>query len=325
MNIYNNSMVKIPNENDAIMILKKALNEKVKTIKRFSTGSEHYVYDVKTKSKKNLVVRMGREDARKTISSAVYWYNILKPKGVPLSQLLFSEVEKNLSHFPVMIMERLRGKDLGDVYSELSQEQKRQLIQEIFNIQEKVSSLPMAQGYGYATSFEDKFLMPTWIALLQNQLDRSRRRTIKAGLININYVDKIDKLINEKSHYFSTIKPVGFLDDTTTKNVIVDNGKLTGIVDVDFVCFGDPLFVVALTQMALLSKGYNTDYISYWLELLKLPDDQNKILTLYTLIHCVGFMSELGHSFNKEKPNEAGKQEIQKLEHIFVKLLESYR
>jgi len=323
--MVDSQLIKIPSEKDAIFILEKVLNKEVKNIKRFSTGSEHYVYDVTTKLNKNLVVRIGKEDARKIISGAVYWHNILKQKGVPLPKLLFSEIEKNLFDFPVIIMERLKGQDLGSVYPQLTSDQKRKLSQEIYNIQNNVASLPHAHGFGYATSYEDNTLKQSWISLLENQLERSKKRIIEIGLINLIYYNQVKNLVNANKEYFSTIKPIGFLDDTTTKNVIIDNGKLTGVVDTDYVCFGDSLFVVALTQMALLSKGYNTDYISYWTDLLKPTTNQRKALIIYTIMHCVGFMSELGHAFNKTEPKEVSKEEIRTLINIFESLIKELK
>lgn len=44
--------------------------------------------------------------------------------------------------------------------------------------------------------------------------------------------------------YTSEVKPTPFLDDTTTKNVIINDGKLSGIVDVDYVNFGDHLLTL---------------------------------------------------------------------------------
>ena len=53
--------------------------------------------------------------------------------------------------------------------------------------------------------------------------------------------------------YFGRIEPVCFLDDLTIKNVIVSDGTLQGIVDFDWVCYGDPLYMIALTQTAVVS------------------------------------------------------------------------
>lgn len=312
---------KIPTEQDAMLILETALNEQVKCIKRFTTGSEHYVYDVKTKSDKDLVVRIGRENARKIFSGAVYWHGILKTKGIPLPKLFFSEVNKKFFDFPVIIMERLKGQDLERVFPQLTSDQKRKLAQEIYTIQTKVASLPPAQGFGYATSYEDSNLKVSWQSLLENQLERTKYRTIQTGIFDLTYYTQVEKLVFENKKYFSTIKPIAFLDDTTTKNVIIYKGALSGIVDIDYVCFGDSLFVVALTQMALFSKGYSTDYISYWTDLLQITPHQRKALTLYTILHCVGFMSELGHAFNKAEPKKVSKEQIQMLINIFEALM----
>ena len=43
-----------------------------------------------------------------------------------------------------------------------------------------------------------------------------------------------------------------FLDDLTIKNVLVENGALSGLIDFDFVCHGDPLFWLGLTRTVIL-------------------------------------------------------------------------
>jgi len=314
----------VPTQQDAVDIVKTALHEDVDSIIRFPTGSEHYVFDVITKSGNKIVVRIGRENARSIIGGAVYWHKILKPKGVPLADLLFYEVEKDHFNFPVMVLDRLPGQDLGEVYPYLTSDQKRGIVEDIVAAQHIVATLPQGKGFGYATSYDDKTLKPTWLNLIEDQLDRTKRRIDEIGIVDRDYYHLISKLLHDQTSYFSTIQPIGFLDDTTTKNVIIDNGNLSGIVDVDYVCFGDHLFVVSLTNIALLSKGYDLDYISYWTNLINLSPKQYQIMILYTMMHCVGFMSEIGHGFNKEKPKEIDYQQIHKLETIFAKLKVNY-
>jgi len=106
-------------------------------------------------------------------------------------------------------------------------------------------------------------------------------------------------------------------------------GEISGIVDVDGVCYGDPLCVLGLTQMAILSIGGPTDYIDYWFEFQALNQKwdesqrvfQRKILTLYTLWHCVGFMSECGRSFNRDTPLYVDQQTISQYKEIYEHLL----
>ena len=107
--------------------------------------------------------------------------------------------------------------------------------------------------------------------------------------------------------------PRPFLDDTTTKNVLIADGHLTGIVDVDCVCFGDPLFTVALTRMALLSRAYPTDYIEAWCDHLELSAAQQAALDLYTALFCVGFLSEFGQQHNRAERLPAEEDQIARL------------
>ena len=108
----------------------------------------------------------------------------------------------------------------------------------------------------------------------------------------------------------------------TTKNVLIHKGKLSGLIDIDNVCFGDKLYVVALTNMALIDKGFNTNYIDYWTEELNITPDERHILDFYTLIFCLDFMSEKGMQFNKTAPMKISDAEILKLKNIFARLYE---
>ena len=320
----NTSSIKTPSERDAIKILQKVTGESVIKIERFPRGSQHYVFDVLTESNKQLVIRIGDEESRGHISGAVYWHSILKNIGIPLPHFLFSEIEGNQSEYPVIIMERLMGTDLGDVYQELSQEQKKKLALDISNIQKKVGTLPPAIGFGYARSFKDSSLKSSWYELLEDQLQRTRIRMTEGNHFELDYLNTVSELVKKNNRYFANITPVAFLDDTTTKNVIINDGTLSGIVDVDFVCFGDPLYVLALTKLALLSSNCDTDYIGYWSASLHLTTEQEKALMLYTIIHCVGFMSELGQRFNKNEAKEVKEEEIDKLKTIFDKISKDY-
>jgi len=112
------------------------------------------------------------------------------------------------------------------------------------------------------------------------------------------------------------------LSDTTTKNVLVDQGRFSGIVDVDQLCFGDPLLQSALTQTALLADALDVDYIEHWMNLLKLGKQQRLIVAAYTLLFCIDFMSELGQRFNKEERPEIDPEKFARLNSIFETLAE---
>ena len=311
----------LPDEQQVARIVQTSMGESVLTIERFPTGLCHFVYDVTTETRRNFVVRIARPENKEFLTSAMYWHGLLKPKGVPLPGILYSDPEAVTSPFPYMIIERLAGEDLGIVYPQLSNDEKKVLAGEMSHIQEAAGTLPFGKGYGFADSYEGDAFLNSWVDVLRGSLDRSRKRIQAIGAVDSRNADRVAGKIAKYEGYFSRVKPRCFLDDTTTKNVIIHDGKLTGIVDVDFACFGDNLFPIALTQMSLLNTGFDLDYIEYWCDAADVTEEQRDVLQFYTALFCVDFMGELGQTFNKERSQSAGAEDIQRLSSILDALL----
>ncbi|MBI1281946.1 MAG: phosphotransferase [Anaerolineaceae bacterium] len=312
----------VPTELDAIRILHDALGKQVQSIHRFPTGLAHYVYDVETDENEKLVIRLARPNLKYFFEGALNWYEPLRRKNVPLPELYFSSLDDAQYGFPMMIMERLPGKDLNEVYTHLTTDQKHRIADQIIAIQQSVATLPMGKGYGYARSADDPSLYPTWLNVLEASIQRSQHRFETTGFAGYQAIQKVKQAIDAHGDYFKTVLPICFLDDTTTKNVLVDdNGLLSGIVDVDAVAFGDPLLTISLTRMALLSSGYDTDYTDYWAAQLSLTPQQQQAINLYTALYCLDFLSELGQSFNKETPITLDQTKAAQLMSILESLL----
>lgn len=298
----------------------EVLGEKAVSIKRFPTGLANYVFDVVTDRGRKLVVRLARPELKFYFEGALYWYPYLQQKGIPIPELIYSNIDG--SHkFPTMIISRLPGEDLGLVYSGLSRTRKKNLAEKIIRIQSDVATLPPARGFGYARSYEDKSLRKKWIDVLDANLAMCRQIIDRMGIINPSVVDSLKLKMGEHEIYFKSIGPVCFLDDITTKNVVINRGELSGVVDIDNLCFGDPLMTVALTKMSLLSRGLDTYYSDYWISCLKLSRGQEKALETYMAMFCVFFMSEIGQVFNKSVADPVNVDHIKKLTGIFEDLL----
>jgi Ser/Thr protein kinase RdoA (MazF antagonist) len=311
----------IPSEQNATEIVERVVNQSVLKVERFVTGDCHFVYDVVTESRQNFVVRIARPENKKFLAGAMYWYNILKPEGIPLPNVLYADLEGASSPFPYIIVERLAGKDLGLVYPQLSKDEKKALAGEVARIQEIAGTLPFGNGFGYVFSYKSASFQNAWVDVLYASLERSRKRIEAIGAVDARQINKVTNKIAEYEGYFSRVKPKCFLDDTTTRNVIVNDGKLSGIVDVDCVCFGDNLFPIALTQMSLLNTGFDLDYIGFWCDAANVTDEQRSVLRFYTAVFCVDFMGELGQTFNKVSLQLAKVEDIQRLNNILDDLL----
>ena len=290
----------------------------IHSYRRFNTGLAHYVYEVMT-DQGPFVVRMADPEHWNGIPGGVYWHPRLCRVGVPVPTLLGHDLT---APFPYLILERLPGSDLGHVYPTLTPTQKRTLAEQIVDIQNRVGTLPHAQWYGYLNSYETPSEpQPTWFASLDEGLTEAQRLITRAGLFDPAAVDRVRHAAAPYEPYFARVPPAPFLDDTTTKNVILHEGALTGIVDTDNVCFGDRLDVLALTYMALLSDRAETDYVDYWAEAWGLVAEQMRIMHLYTAMHCVYFMGEMGQKFNKDAPEPVDMERVEYLVQVLDELL----
>jgi hypothetical protein len=266
------------------------------SVVRFTTGIGHWVYDVTGPADEKVVVRIGSTDQQEDFAGALRWSALLRPLGVPLPRLLESGVWCGL---PYLVLERLPGTDLIQVYEQLDLRQKQQLAAEVCSIQRIVATLGPGPGYGFvrvATSA----CCSSWANVIEQSLGRSRARIEQSKFLGFHAVDQVSRHVNKLQGYFASIQPLPFLDDVTTKNVLVHQGVLSGIVDVDWICYGDPLFTLALTRTSLLAAGRDLDYTDAWAKLLATTPEQDRAVRFYTALFCADFLSEVGHAFNSE-------------------------
>lgn len=311
-------MRRVPEATDAISAVQLAFGWRDATARRFGNGLAFYVFDVEAAGDR-AVVRMGLPDQREALRDGLALSKALQPLGVPLPAILFDGTEAAL---PYIIIERFAGTDLGDVFARLDMGQRRQIARAVATSQLAVGQLGRAQRYGYAASAEAA-QHADWTGVVRASLARSGERIARAGLFPSSHAERLAGLCETLTPHMRGIPATPFLHDTTTKNVIVTpEGVLSGIVDVDDLCFGDPRYAAALTATALLTRGHELDYVATWLETMGLPDDA--LFRFYIALFLLDFMSEHGMIFNGNmRPSRA--EDRQHLEGLFTAAIEVLR
>ena len=110
------------------------------------------------------------------------------------------------------------------------------------------------------------------------------------------------------------------MDDISNKNLIIHNGDISGIIDLDWMGFGDLLYFVGYNNMALLDMEVDTKYIDYMIQELNLNEFQKQIVLFYTLVFCVDFMSEKGQTF-QDKEIFVDENIVDKMNNIYDNLI----
>ena len=268
-------------------------------LSRFCTGAAHYVFEAEFADGSSVVVRAGTPGRWASLADGVYLNTLLRPLGVPLPKVLATGLDLPL---PWVVLERLPGTDLGNIIDSLSDQQLGTLAERVAQAQAVTARLGAAKRYGYAAKPDDA-PETVWSAVLEANLARSRARILTAGLFGPEPVEMLAELIAHRRVELNAQPPIAFLHDTTTRNIIVaPTGSLSGIVDVDDLCFGDPRYAPALTLAALSASRRPSTYVEAWMRASGHQDD--RIFRLYVALFLVDFMGEHGHRFNgNERPS----------------------
>ncbi len=291
----------------------------VTSVARFPTGLCHHVFDVDLRSGGRVVVRVADPANRHLLIGALAWSALLRPLGVPLPEVLGHDVAGPL---PYVVLERLPGDDLGLVHDGLSRQERRALAASVVAVQRLVHGLGPGTGYGYAVDPAGGAPRGCWSDVVGENLRRSAGRLRDAAPHVQHLHARVVARAAELRPLLDATPATPFLDDLTTKNVLVADGRLRGVVDVDVVCFGDPLWTPALTRVSLVAADRPTDYVDAWLALLAPDADARSAFDLYCAVFCLDLLSEDGVVFNRGAPAPADEQRTRRLVHLASGLLD---
>lgn len=295
---------------EAVRIAERVSGRTPTRIRRFTTGSMHYVFEALFADVPALVIRIAAPYGVAAMRGASMLSAQLRPLAVPLPAIVAEDLDGDA---PWLALERLPGSDLADLVAHLPAAALEGIADRVAAAQQIVARTPAAGRYGYAAAPQDA-PHQSWWDVLAAHLERSRARIAAAGLFDPSLAGQLAASMQARRDEIGAVAATPFLHDTTTKNVIVTaDGAFSGIVDVDDLCYGDPRYVVALTAASLLSMHVGTHYTDHWLQRTGRPNDS--LFRLYVALFLLDFMSEHGQRFNgNERPStERDRKRLQAL------------
>lgn len=190
--------------------------------------------------------------------------------GLPVPTVLASDLSKIRFPFAYLLLDKIPGRDLRYELAGMTPMQMARLAEQVVNYQRRVSALPLGSGYGYV-GIGETGPHTSWWNLFRTD-DTAQAACFEA--------------------YLRQVRPVCFLDDITVKNVIVQNGELRGLIDFDCVCYGDPLYWLALTTVGVVSDigERGLFYVSELKRLWTLTPEQKRVLAFYCTVMAQDFV-----------------------------------
>lgn len=158
-------------------------------------------------------------------------------------------------------------------------QRKKQIAKEVVAIQRKVSRIDIVTDAQW-----------TWNYVIEEMLNRAEERIKQNRYFDAAKVHIIKNLQCEIQEYLNMARSIPYLDDISTKNLLIYEGKLSRIIDIGWIGLGDMLTFAAMTKVALLNMDLDTQYVDYLLDEIRPNAIEYKAFIFYCLIFCVDFM-----------------------------------
>jgi Ser/Thr protein kinase RdoA (MazF antagonist) len=272
--------------NEAAEVAQAALKTGVHHVSRQTlTQSGNAIFRVQLADGRAAAVRINPR--RGIFGYTQHNFDALRTLGLPVPNVLASGATAAQGSF--IILEWVPGQDLQYELASMSAQQMTRIAETVSDYQKRVASLPESRGFGWAP-IRRHATAAQWTEIFG--LPSSEEPPDDAPALE-HVRARLRALRRSVEPYFASLRPTCFLDDMTVKNVLVEHGDLQGIIDVDFVCYGDPLMTIG-TTLAHIAADVGEAGRLYGEELLRCAApsrDAQRAIYFYSSLWMTGFLA----------------------------------
>ncbi len=295
----------------------------VRAVARMAYGHGSVTYRVDTDSGATVIVRTNSDPD--IYAGTLANLDALRGLGLSVPTVLHADLTLSRCPFAYVVTDAFPGRDLGFELARMTEAQMTRLAEQIVGFERQVSRLPPGSGYGFmpigAAGGHGRWIdavradQPSIFAAggdvsggvsdgaggdvsdgagrgVSDGAGGGAGRDLRADAALADLIADVRSAVDRSAARLDLIEPICFLDDLTTKNVIVDDGVLQGVVDFDVVCHGDPMYWLALTQVAVLSDVGQAGrfYVDELTRLWAPSAFEQANLALYSALHAAEFL-----------------------------------
>lgn len=274
------------NEYAVKALVRDVLGVEPVAVEHMTYGHNSVTYDVQL-PERHVMMRM--HQSASVFAHTEHNIATLAQLGLPVPHIISSDLTMTHVPFAYMMLEKIPGRDLRYELTTMTHAQMTALAQQIVAFQHKVMALPIGRGYGFV-EIGGQGPFSSWLALVKDAIEKPYE-VLRCGPMGDRIPD-LNKKLRQFAAYLEQVPPTCFLDDLTTKNVLIQHGELQGCIDFDCVCYGDPLFNLSLTQTGVVSDVGEPGlfYIEELCRLWQLTAQQRQIVNFYSAIHALDFL-----------------------------------
>lgn len=276
-------------------IIRREFGSPVDRIERMSNGICNEVYRVRA-AELDCVVRLKRE--------ARYMYGshnhlpIFRAAGIDVPEILAEDYSLTSSPFAYQVLTVIPGRDINDVIHTLDDDQLNAIAGHISHVFDALKSVPNNGRFGVLWG-DDADLVDSW----PGEIARMTKVVIgwgtRTGVLDDRLAEILEFINREYKPYFENVRPVTYYGDICAKNVMIHEGKFSGLVDLDALAQGDPLEAIGRIKASWYGRPHGTTYAEAVMSHQNLTPAQRLIVTMYALLNRTYWTLENGIQFNQ--------------------------
>ena len=285
-------------------IIRREFDLAVDSVERMSNGICNEVYRVRA-GELDCIVRLKRE--------ARYMYGshdhipIFRAAGINVPEILAEDYSHTFSPFAYQVLTVISGRDINDVIHTLDHDQLKAIAARISHVFDALKDVPNNGKFGVLWG-DEADLVDSWTDDVANETDKVFRWGTRTGVLDERLATILEWINREYRSYFDGIKPVTYYGDICAKNVMIDDGKFSGLVDLDALAQGEPLEAVGRIKASWYGTPNGTVYADAVMDHQQLGRDERRIVTMYALLNRTFWTMENGIQFNQNTSPHVDRQ-----------------
>jgi hypothetical protein len=184
----------------------------------------------------------------------------------------------------------------------------------------KLEPLPTNGRFGW-TGGGKAAAFATWLDLLGDMREQIARRDAITHVVGERRLQAIDALLDTYGPYLSRVRSRFYFDDMSSKNVMIDEGRFVGLVDLDTIAHGDPLEGIGRIEASWFGAPYGRTYADAVMAELDLTAEAREMVSVYATLNRIYWLSERGFKFNANTSTQIDPDAVKYDEAIIDRML----
>ena len=282
-------------ENLVQKIIARHFAESPRDLIRKPIGLCNEVYEA-VLAEQSVIVRIGVNSDN--LKGSGKFIPIFKSLKILVPDILAEDYSRELIPYPYQILTKLEGNDLVEVIQDMSRSELDGVAKEIASILQKLSVLPTNGKFGWFCIDDSGITLKSQTDVVRTDIQGASAKMQNSGIYSLELAEKVQTVYQKYETYFQEVSSTLYFDDLNSKNVMVNNGVFTGLVDIDGMVYGDPLNAVGAMRANWPNTSYGDFYINTVMDALDLSSKQRSIVDAYAVFHRYSWMAENGQLFN---------------------------